>query len=460
MPKFISVVVLLASLAMPVTLLEAPATAAPGGASGFTPKAGPTFNSPLGDRPTRRAIFNKILRSIDSAPRGSHIKFFTWNLLTSEGVDALLRAQRRGVTVRLLMDKSNDTNFVNGPFRRLRSGLRTYRDNHPKKPKPWARLCTGSCRGQGGSAHSKFFMFSQAGKARRVVIQGSANFTLAATNNQWNDVYTSVNDKGAWRFYSKVFAQAAKDKPVKPAMMTLKGPRRTLIQFPITKRLGDPVMQLLNQVKCKGATNTASKRTRLRIAPDVIRTDRGMRLAKKLRTLWNRGCDVKIGYTVVGIDIGRYLRAPGGRGPVPMKHLVQDFNGDGQFDNYFHLKAMSIVGNVGGKRGNYVVLNGSANWSGLAAASDENLGIYWRKNLTRRYEKHIDYWYNNFPRSTTSVVNSTNPTSPTDPATTLFARTAAQADQLVFGAGKNAVYEDGTPYSLTGVDPYAQLELD
>ena len=43
-----------------------------------------------------------------------------------------------------------------------------------------------------------------------------------------------------------------------------------------------------------------------------------------------------------------------GRGPVPMKHLVQDFNGDGEFDNYFHLKAMSIVGNVGGDRSGYV----------------------------------------------------------------------------------------------------------
>ena len=81
-----------------------------------------------------------------------------------------------------------------------------------------------------------------------------------------------------------------------------------------------------------------------------------------------------------------------------MKHLVQDFDEDGEFDNYFHLKSMSIVGNVGGDRSGYVVLNGSANWSGLARVSDENLGIYWNKQRTLQYEEHIDYWYTNFPK--------------------------------------------------------------
>ena len=35
----------------------------------------------------------------------------------------------------------------------------------------------------------------------------------------------------------------------------------------------------------------------------------------------------------------------------------------------------------------------------------------------------------------------------------------AGPDDLVFGTGKDAVFEDGTPYSLTGVDPYAHVDL-
>jgi len=36
----------------------------------------------------------------------------------------------------------------------------------------------------------------------------------------------------------------------------------------------------------------------------------------------------------------------------------------------------------------------------------------------------------------------------------------SERGELVFGAGTNAVYEDGTPYSTTGVDPYAHVDVD
>ena len=36
-------------------------------------------------------------------------------------------------------------------------------------------------------------------------MQGSANLTLASTNNQWNDIYTHTRTRGVWKFYNKVF---------------------------------------------------------------------------------------------------------------------------------------------------------------------------------------------------------------------------------------------------------------
>ncbi|MGB0101832.1 MAG: phospholipase D-like domain-containing protein [Nocardioides sp.] len=427
-------------------------TATAGTPDNFRPKAGANFNNPTGDRDARRGIYRRIIRSVDSAPKGSTIKFFTWNFLTSQGTDVLLRAQRRGVTVRLIMDASNNRDEVgNPPFRRLRSGLHQGNKAKPKRPNSWAKTCQNSCRGPGGAAHAKFFMFSEVGKkAKKVVMQGSANFTLASTNNQWNDTVTHVNHKGVWKFYNKVFGQAAKDKKRKSplAKETFKG--FTLYMFPLGGReRQDPVMKLLKQVKCRGAKNTASHRTVIRIAPDVIRNPRGMALARKVRGLWNAGCDIRIGYTVLGIDVGRYLRSSDGRGPVPMKHLVQDFDGDGRFDNYFHLKAMTVVGHVGNDRSDHVVLNGSANWSGLGKVSDENIGVYRRKQLTLRYQNHLNYWYNNFPSDRSRSARSS----------TAAQRAAAQEGELVFGSGPNAVYEDGTPYSLTGVDPYANLDV-
>ncbi len=447
MTRCLALLVAITAFLVPVGV-SSPAVAAP---DNFQPQPGVTFNNPTGDRGKRRQIYNKIMRSIESSPRGSTIKFFTWNFLTSEGTNALLRAQRRGVTVRLLMDAANNRDEIgNPPFRKLRAGLHKGNKAHPQRPKSWARTCKNSCRGSGGAAHAKVFMFSQVGKVPRVVYQGSANFTLASTNNQWNDVVAHTRGKKVWNFYTKVFAQAAKDKPVKPPFAAGHFGDFSLYMYPVKGATSDPAYRLLNKVKCRGATNTASGRTILRLAPDVIRNARGMKFARKIRGLWQAGCDVRIGYTVLGIDIGRYLRSPGGRGPVPMKHLVQDFDGDGQFDNYFHLKAMAIIGNVDGKRGNKVVLNGSANLSGLGAVSDENLGVYRRGPLTERYREHIDYWYENFPADRSLNVIP-------DTATTPAARRAAAEGQLVFGSGANAIYEDGTPYSTTGVDPYAKL---
>ncbi len=412
----------------------------------YRPARGVTFNSAVGGRAAQRTIIDKILRTIDAVPPGQEIKILSWNFLSRNGTDALLRAQRRGVRVRLLMDNVNNVEIENGAFRRLRAGLFIGNKGRRYERFSWARTCQGSCRGLGGQAHAKFFMFSKVGKTPRVVIQGSANLTEAATFNQWNDVYTHVRNQDVWDFYSTAFQQSATDKRIARRFLSTTSATFRLIQFPLVGGR-DPVFQLLREVRCKGATNTANGITRIRIAPDVIRNDRGMRLARTVRDLWNRGCDVKIGYTILGVDIGRYLRAPGGRGPVPLRHLVQDLDGDGEFDNYFHLKAMSIIGNVGGKRSGHAVLNGSANWSGAAARSDENVGIYRNERDAMAYEKHIDFWYDWFGTSSAR-------TSPY--ASMRSTGRVAQPGALVFGTGADAVYEDGTPYSLTGIDPFAK----
>ncbi len=416
----------------------------------FNPKAGPTFNSPLGSTTVRRAIFRKILRSIDSTKRGSVIKIFSWNFLTSEGTDALLRAQSRGVQVKVIMDRQNllEDDAPNEPYTRLRASLKQGNVKWPEDRRSWARVCAHSCRGAGGASHSKFYMFSEVGTKKRVVMQGSANFTLASTNNQWNDIYTYTGNKAVWDFTGKIFAEAAQDKKLARPFSAIELKNSDLIMFPLAgKGSYDPVSRLLDEVKCLGATNTPSGRTVIRIAPDVIRQERGMKLAREVRALWNQGCDIKIGYTVMGIDVGRYLRDPSGRGPVPMKHLVQDFNGDGIFDNYFHLKTMSIVGRMGRNTADYASMNGSANWSSSSAHSDENIGVFYTKGRTLRYQDHFDYWYTNFPGT------SSYRTSPSARGT------EASAEQpLVFGSGTDAVYEDGTSAAPDGIDPFEKNE--
>lgn len=78
----------LLALTMAVAGLLLPAAPASATPDNYTPRPGVTFNSPLGNTASQRAIFRKIIRSINSVPGGEEIYAFTWNFLTRDGADA------------------------------------------------------------------------------------------------------------------------------------------------------------------------------------------------------------------------------------------------------------------------------------------------------------------------------------------------------------------------------------
>jgi phosphatidylserine/phosphatidylglycerophosphate/cardiolipin synthase-like enzyme len=393
-----------ATTATSTTTSAAAGSAGAGAGTRYQPHEGPTFNNPLGKAPARYRTLNLVQQAIDHARPRSVIRAFSWNIMSRTVVDKLLNAQRRGARVLVIMDSTNVTEIPNPSFRRLRAGLALANDKMhlPASRRSHARLCVNSCRGAGGQAHAKFFLFSHTGIARRVLMEGSMNLTAASAINQWNDVFTFRNDK-LYAFAHEIFDQAWADKPINNAYRRADSGTASLLFAPFTGKdfHGDLRLKLLDRVKCFGARHAGDHgRTVIRVAPDVLRNTTGMKAAQQLRTLWEHGCSVRIGYTVLGRDIHRLLSNPGGpRGKVPMRHLVQDFNGDGEFDNYFHLKVITINGVVGDNRSAHIVVNGSANISGFAARSDENIAIIHRTAATLAYQKYIEYWFTHFPKS-------------------------------------------------------------
>ena len=368
----------------------------------YSPQPGVVFNTALGAKASRNKIFGKIIAAINHAPAKSRIRIMSWNIMSRTAVDALLRAQARGVKIRVLMDNTNLVDIPNPGFVRLKNSLKRANQALPQKKRSYAKTCIGSCRGARGAAHSKYYLFSKTGKAKNVVMSGSANLTVAGAVNQWNDMYTWVDNRQLFKFATGVYHQMWQDQPVAQQYVQYSTGKDLLGFTPLIGPEGrtvDPVQYLLDRVTCRGATKTGSGVTKVRAAPDVMRNERGMRIAQRLRELWIQGCDVRIAYTVMGVDVFRFLSQPTARGPVPKRHLVQDFNGDGEFDNYFHLKALTINGVYDGNPESYVTLNGSSNWSGFAAISDENFGILTRRSPTMKYQHFIDYWYENFPKS-------------------------------------------------------------
>jgi len=382
--------------------------------SKYRVSSGVTLNNPIGPDKVKFAIINKIHGAITHAPRGSHIWIMSWNVMWQSSVKKILAAQKRGVVIRVLMDSGNASAEVpNRAWRLLRAGLAKYNKAHPKAAKSQAKVCKGACRrSSGGQAHAKFFLFEKAGASKYVVMQGGNNLTLASAINQWNDMYTHTGNVDLYRFMVQRYKEMWKDRnPKKQWMGYTDNPKFKIYLSPRGTGFGksetsDPLLKTLNATKCKGANGGAGNgngRTVIRVAPDVLRgvtgSSWGWKVAYRLRQLWNAGCDVKVGYTIMGKEIYQLLKRGTGRGAVPMRHLVQDFNGDKEFDRYFHLKVWTINGVIGSDKSAYWMMNGSSNVSPMGAKSDENIGVYRPASIVKRYQKHVEYWFNNPPPS-------------------------------------------------------------
>jgi hypothetical protein len=368
----------------------------------FTPASGPTFNNPYGGKTATRAIIRKLLRTIDSVPRGGNIRIASWNVRSNNITQALLRAHRRKVSVRVIMDYSNfKPGNPNIDARHLRQGLR--KGNKKRKParKSWLRECKGACRGPHGIAHTKFYLFSQAGKAKKVVIYGSNNATELAATIQWNDIFTQVGNKQMYSDFNSVFKEMSKDKkPKGGGYREFDYPRMTTIFYPNAGKdapTADPDLKRLNQIRCNGTTGGVGTNghTKIRIAQTAMHGDRGIRLAQRLATMQRRGCDIKVVYAMFGNRVVQILRQAG----IGLTHLAWDRNDDGIYDRYLHMKTMAVAGRIGKDTEAFLTVNGSANWTQVAQVSDEVVGVLPRSGITRKYIRWIDFLFHHRPAS-------------------------------------------------------------
>jgi hypothetical protein len=361
------------------------------------PADGVTFNNANGSSKWRN--LTKVLEAIRHAPRGSTIRVVTWSYFYGHGTDALIAAHRRGVSVRLVMARAKSKESHD--FRRLKRALAgSGNSRRPYALRSGAKSCKATCRGRAGTMHAKMFLFSRTGPARDVIMWGSPNITRASATLQWNDLFTMKNRPVLYRYGMKVFDQMWQDRNVAGPYTIVRDGPVGLGVLPY-RGTGDWVSNQLRTVRCSGATGGTGVggRTKIRVAQAVIRGTIGNRIATYLKRLWNQGCDVRILYTVRGVKAGRILLAKSGRGPVPMRHYVQDTNGDGFYDKYLHMKVLVITGVMGGRTDARFVMNGSENWADMARGSDEEVGYFQGAAYTGRYLPWLNWLWHHVPRS-------------------------------------------------------------
>lgn len=347
----------------------------------FKPFIGAAFNDSL--RPADRGnILDQVTLAVRNTPPKQYIRLVVWNYDAPWLTTELIRAKKRGAYVQVITAGSVDS----GSFRNLAKFLA----QNPKD-KNFAKKCKGACRSNSKIMHSKVFMFSKVGKTKNLSMFGSTNLTGAARNRQWNDQISTTN-KPLYDFFVKTFEEYRRDRPQVKPDDGFKSDRYEVVLFP--KFEENPVADAFSKVKCHGATGPGSTngRTKIRIAVAGWFNGYGEEIAKKVRQLWDRGCDVRIVTTLLGRGVNRALRNPAGRGAIPIHSLYQDIDDDAVPERYLHMKSVSIQGVYGGNTAASLVWTGSPNWSARAARSDEVwVKVFDAPVLARAYANQIDY---------------------------------------------------------------------
>jgi phosphatidylserine/phosphatidylglycerophosphate/cardiolipin synthase-like enzyme len=370
----------------------------------YAPASGSYFGYPNRGKNAKLAIRNRVLNSIKGTwggprtsigtpfPANGKIRIATWTFDDWAIARALVAARARGVSVQVVAAKA--ANKGKRPWKYLKKhfGSRLARPGHPGSADTvsFARECRGSCRGPGGTAHAKYFLFDKIGRTqqRYVTFQTSMNLTKFGYTGQWNQA-TVMKGKSVFDDYLGVFRQARLAHATAHPYQARNFGRAVTDYFfprPGAGRPQDPVMQNLAGVRCTGAGygGTTNHRTRIRVIQYAMYGNRGVWIAKRLRALWNAGCDVRLIYSLVTRPVLQILRNGSGRGAIPMRQSVTK-NSVGEINKYNHSKWMTITGNWNGSPSAWVTFNGSANWSLSAFGNDEQMQRIRSVTQTRPY---------------------------------------------------------------------------
>ncbi|MBV6727214.1 phospholipase D-like domain-containing protein [Nocardioides daeguensis] len=403
-----------AQAAPAVTPAAAPAAAraaAPSVAAGRKPNPayvvtpGITFNHPFRNG-QRGKIHHKIAATLRNVPAGATVRVITWNFDSPYLAHRFIRAHERGVTVQIIMSRglarSQGRNLARS-YPMVQRAFSRGNKGRPEELKSWIRTCRQTCRGKRGSMHSKLMLVSRSGATNWIVMQGSGNLTGAAAVQQFNDWTTVTENQPLYDGWMQMWNQAIQDRNF-PALRFTTGNITTM--FAPHKGEVDPALSVLNKVQCTGATNTASGRTKVRVANAVWGEERGARIARKVRQLDRQGCDVEIVFMMMQRHIRGILRGMRAKQMVYITGLTAN-----KFkDRYVHMKGLAVQGNVDGRPDGNVVLSSSENWTRLGWHSDEeNIIIRDDAAMTQKYVDHVDLIYREAPRTLSNYVNSADP---------------------------------------------------
>ena len=375
----------------------------------YTPPSGPKFNNPYAGRAKRRALLTHVIRSIDSSPgyrrpldKKTHrpvpcpsrprdypsvIRIAVYSVVDQEFADAIVAAQRRCVSVKILMNSHLSTTTSQSWADIVRAlGLR---GEHYRHRRSFAQRCSNGCLGT-SVLHSKFYLFSHAGKARDVVMTGSSNMSGNAVGVQWNDLFTVRDYPKLYDQFRDHFSLMVPDRRANgPYVVNAGRYQTTFYPFRKATRKTDRTMLALRSVRCSGANGGSGIKGHsvIYIAMHSWFGKRGRYLAAEVRDMYRRGCYVRIVYSMMSRQV--FTQLTSGTGPRMRASRVLFPGPRGVVANkYSHMKMYAVSGHVGSDRSSWYVWTGSNNWTDRGLHADEVTLRIRSHSIYKRYVRH------------------------------------------------------------------------
>ena len=307
----------------------------------FVPGTGASFNNPLGSSASRRTNLTRVIRTMNSMPGyrepasdgapcpsdpdlwPSKIRVSLYSMFDGSFASTAIRASRRCVSVQVLMNNHlNSTNDF--AWRNLQNALGKSVYNNGVSRRSFAHRCNYGCRGS-GVLHTKMYLFDsqlpaasqERNKINYTTMVGSSNMTPNAAKVQWNDLYGVKNYKPLYDQFLEMFNLMKKDNGFhRNKTYSTVGPYNVVF-WPVASGRADPEIGALKSIACGGATGGTGTNghTLVRINMHAWFGTRGLNFVKAVRSLYSRGCTIKILYSFM---------TPRGLPPAARRHRLAD----------------------------------------------------------------------------------------------------------------------------------------
>jgi phosphatidylserine/phosphatidylglycerophosphate/cardiolipin synthase-like enzyme len=373
---------------------------------------GAFFNNPHVNA-DRFKIERRVIETLRHVPKGETVRIAAYSFDRVPMANALIAAHKRGVKIQMLLNDHQDTHAMK--MVRAVLGTNRYAKNFIYKCKQGCRTFADQYR----NLHSKFYMFTKAGKSDDVMAIGSHNMTRNAIYHQWNDLYFMSGNKPLFDQFTAVFKDMKKDYNTKQPPIRFCGTPKgaacddsvdkyTSWIFPKTStQKSDVVLDMLNKIQCLTPDgNGGQTRTHLALSMHTMRGARGDYLASAIRQKWAEGCDFRVSYGLIGYHTKQILGASTARGRIPLRSTGLDYHPDDDFDlnhdgeddvildYYTHQKYFVIQGTYNGVPNTQMVLTGSSNWASLGTAEDEVFFTIRGASNAKRYLANFNSFWN------------------------------------------------------------------